>query len=208
MDPEDDRSRGGPDDFKTTLRAWEVPAPPIEIEDELRSTFRGRRAARRRLVWLRAAASLALLLGAMLLLQSRRPAEGPQAAVNRGDTPLALATTAERPGSKASPPTDSAPVAAAPATRRPGTAPAARRSAVIVEPDQSRLLTELAGDLARVRQVAGAVSFPRILELPAEAPAGEVPVRTAEGSVPLHQSHWDTDTHEWPHVHRQRWSAQ
>ena len=186
-----------PEELRTILRQWKVPGPPLEIEEQLRRTFRGRRSKRRRTVWLAVAASLALVLAYAV-----RP-------LGRPAPPL----VAERPAPVAPPASPAStvepnrvetrgPVHASRARARPARAARPARSEVLVEPGQAELLRQLARQLRGTRQAPPGASLPRIEVMPANAPAGPILETQARDDVLEYRAHWEKVGSEWPFVHR------
>lgn len=200
------RSGDGPEreDLRKVLRQWHVPPPPPEIEDDLRRTFRRRRAKGRPALWLSIAAALALIAVWRIGVNGRAvtPAPSrPAAALASPPPPPTEAVDVGRPGSASRPAgRPSAPFSAA---RHPGEpAPAPRQAEVIVEPGQGRLLAELGSSLRDMRQAAPGTSMPRI-----EAGASDQRAAFAaaeEADVPEYRGGWETVAGEWPYVHRSR----
>jgi hypothetical protein len=200
------RTGGGDEggDLRSFLREWDVLSPPPEIEEDLRRTFRRRRAKGRPALWLSiAAAALALLalwrIGREDRAATPAPTERPVAAVSPALPPPETVETG-RPRSAA--PAAGEPSSPAPvAQRHRRQTPAPREAAVIVEPGQARLLVELGQQLRDVRQAAPGTSIRGIggtSAAPATIGVGE------QTDVPVYRGEWETLAGEWPYVHRSR----
>jgi hypothetical protein len=181
-------SGGGPEreELREMLRHWQVPGAPPEIEEGLRQAFRGRRAPRRRVLWLSLAACVTLLVSWQLWPGAApvRPAAGPG--------PVGAPATQPSPtqavdGDQAS---GSTRVAVARArTRRPATPPRPEPE-VIVEPAQAELLAQLGRELWATRQAAPGATIPQMPDVEVllyrqerETVAGEWPL--VQQSVPI-----------------------
>jgi hypothetical protein len=188
---------GGPEDLRTILRQWRVPAPSPDMEEELRRTFRRGRSRMRRLVGLALAASLFVAAAFVLRLTSSMKAP------DRVAEPAAsVSPSAAGPPIVESPPADMrGPVHAssAPAKRSPTVRPA--RNEVVVEPGQAELLAELARQLKGTRQGEPGVSLPRIEVVPADAPPSAIRKAQTHDEVPEYRARWESIESEWPFAH-------
>lgn len=188
---------GGPEELRTILRQWRVPAPSPDMEEELRRTFRRGRSRKRRLVWLALAASLFVATALVLRLTS------PMKAPDRVAEPAAsVSPSAAGPPKVEPPPADKrGPVHAssAPAKRSPTVRPA--RNEVVVEPGQAELLAELARQWRNARQAGPGLSLPRIEVLPADAPPSAILQAQARDEVPEYRTRWKDVESEWPFAH-------
>jgi hypothetical protein len=196
MDPEEKRhSRGGPepDDLRAVLRHWKAPGAPAEIEDQLRQTFRQRRARSRRMTaWLALAAGLTLLVGGASHF-SRRPSPSTQTASTEphaatpSPAPAAVATSA---------PAEGRPLVRGAALRAP-TRPA--EPEIIVEPGQAELIARMSRGLNRATWEPGRATTvaPRSESRPVElrnvdiAAVAISPVRI--GAVDLRPIEWPSN---------------
>jgi hypothetical protein len=189
---------GGPEDLRTILRQWSVPAPSSELEEELRRTFRRGRSSRRRRVWLTVAASLLIVAALALLLH-----DSTRAPVRLAERPTPPLVSSPAPPSPAAPKRTaiqgSVQVPPAPAKRSPTVRPA--RNEVVVEPGQAELLAELARQWRNARQAGPGLSLPRIEVLPADAPPSAILQAQARDEVPEYRTRWKDVESEWPFAH-------
>ena len=193
--PEDGPEREA---LRAFLRQWNVGAPPPDLEEDLRNTFRRRRQpARRPVAWLALAAGIALVVLSQVV-PTRRPAppEGPV---------VVASPRPARPAPPESGPTVSrGDVAAAPVPPARGQRAAVPRAAereVIVEPGQAELLVQLGRELRMVQQEAPRTTLLRIETVPADAPGAAIPQMPAT-DAPAYRATWETVEGEWPFVHR------
>jgi hypothetical protein len=201
------RWEDGPEreELRTTLRHWKVPGPPPEIEEDLRRTFRRRRARGRRALWpsIAAATVLALLAVWRIGVKDRPATTAPTGRAAAVPTPSPRRPTAVAVGrSPSSAPVGLEPAAAVGAVRLPRPTRAQAEVEVIVEPGQAGLLAEFGRTLRTVRQAAPGTPVPRI-----EGASRETPVALAGASatdVPTYRGDWETVAGEWPLVHRSR----
>ena len=195
------RSGDGPEreGLRSILRQWDVPAPPPEIEEDLRRTFGRRRAKGRPVLWLTLAAAAVLAALAVWRVEVGERAATPASP----ERPVAAATPI-RPTPTAEPARSRHPdsVMAFPVQRPRRPDPAPREAEVVVEPGQGRLLAELEGKLRGVRQAAPGTSIPWIADGPADQPATIGAAEAAD--VPRYEGEWETVEAEWPYVHRSR----
>jgi len=175
-------SGGGPEReaLREMLRHWQVPGAPPEIEEGLRRAFRGRRAPRRRVLWLSLAACVTLLVTWQLW-----PGEAP---VRPAAAPGPVAASASQPSPTHAVERDQAsgstPVAVTRArTRRPATPPRPEPE-VIVEPAQAELLAQLGRKLWETRQAAPGTTIPQMPDV----------------EVPRYRQEWEAVAGEWPLV--------
>ena len=188
-------SGGGPEreTLRSILRQWDAPATPPEIEEELRRTFRRRRARGRRPLWLSLAAALALLLLGRVDSTHRRPSAAspvpaPQSATPHPPSPPAISL--DRPASR--PTASVASVHEAPGLKRgPAT------GAVVVEPGQRELLVELAERLRSRRQPRTVVSAAAVESVPAGERARST-LEVAPTEVPRYEARWERVADVWP----------
>ena len=175
-------SGGGPerDELRQMLRHWPVPEAPPEIEKGLQRAFRGRRALRRRALWLSLAACVTLLLTwhVRRLEPPMRPAAapGPVAATALQPPPAPAAERERAPGST--------PVAVAPARARRPSGPRRREPEVIVERAQAELLAELGRNVWATRHAAPGTAIPLLPDV----------------EVPRYRQEWEAVAGEWPLV--------
>jgi hypothetical protein len=202
-----DLTRGEGDDperetLRSTLRDWQVPGPPADLERDLRRAFRRRRrSGGPRVLWLSLAAGLALV-ALLRFVPSGKPV--PPTPLER---PAALAPPRLAP--PAPPPADrgayeAADVAAAaartPRTRRaPHSSPGGRD--VIVEPGQAELLAQLGRRLRDVREALPGTAVPGVETLPAGAP--DLPIQDARVTdLPPYRNEWEAVAGAWPSMYR------
>ncbi len=198
--------QGGPEpaDLRSTLQAWTVAGAPPDVEARLRSTFRRRRAAHRRNLWLAAAAVLAVVAiplwhvaDSILLDRVSRPPGSTTPPAPVGGSPSAeptnaVAQLAITSGGKST------------HSRLAGgrlTLTARRTAAVIVEPGQAELVRQLGQQLSRVRQAPPGVSVPRVEVTAAYAAPPSIPEVSAV-AVPQYTTNWEPVTGEWPVTQR------
>ncbi len=193
----------GPDDaperdaLRAFLREWHVAGPPLDIEEDLRRTFRRRRSQRRPVVWLALAAGLALAALSQVV-PARRPATD--------ERPVAVASPRPAPSfpAESRPIVSGANVAAAPARparvrRSPVPGPTDRE--VIVEPGQAELLVQLGRELQALRPAEPGGPPPGVETLPADALEGPIP-KVLAVEAPSYRAEWETVAGEWPFIHR------
>lgn len=168
------------DELREMLRHWQVPGAPPEIEEGLRRAFRGRRAARRRALWLSLAASVTLLVTWQMRHGETpvRPAvaPGPVAPVPSRPSPVQTVDRDPAPGSTSA-------AVGPPRTRRPA-APPPPEPEVVVEPAQAELLAQLGRELWETRQAAPGTAVPQM----------------AEVEVPRYRQEWEAVADQWPLV--------
>ena len=188
-------SGGGPEreTLRSILRQWDAPATPPEIEEELRRTFRRRRARGRRPLWLSLAAALALLLVGQVDWTHRRPSAASSVPAPQSATPHPPSPPAISLGRPASRPTSSvASVHEAPGLKRgPAT------GAVVVEPGQRELLVELAERLRSRRHPRTVVSAAAVESVPAGERARST-LKVAPTEVPRYEARWERVADVWP----------
>jgi hypothetical protein len=189
----DGEGGGESDRLRAILREWRSPGPPPGIENDLRRTFRRAR-AKRPLVWLALAASVALVL---LLL------------VARGDRPATPVVVGRTPPAAAAPePPLPLPVveetvearAESGGVTRPRRGRRAER--VVVEPGQAALLAQLARELRGARVAAPAGAPPSIVAAPPGARPGPILEAPPRDVFLPHRTEWKRLETEWPFVHR------
>jgi len=168
------------EELREMLRHWQVPGAPPEIEEGLRRAFRGRRAPRRRALWLSLAACVMLLVAWQMRNEETpvRPAAtpGPVAAAASQPSPAQAVDRDQAPGSTS--------VAVTRArTRRPATPPPSEPE-VVIEPAQAELLARLGRELWETRQAAPGTT---ILQMP-------------DVEVPRYRLEWEAVAGEWPLV--------
>jgi len=190
----------GREELREWLRHWDVPAPPAQLEADLREAFRSRRPKHGPALWLTIAAAAVLIT--VRWIGSRGHAVAPVPAW----TPVAEGSPPPPPPSVEGvrPPAPTTALATIPkaASARPalGRRPTVPRPLeVIVEPGQARLLADLGRRFGELRRTAPAAAVPSTGGTRAAAPS-TVPTMGAT-SVPAYQGEWETVAGEWPYVH-------
>jgi hypothetical protein len=186
--------------LRSILRQWDAPTPPPEIEEELRRTFRQRRARRWRPLWLSLAAALVaglalILVGEVEWTHRRSATDAPEPARPSAPQPSPSAAIAlDRSVSR--------PLSAVPRrAERPRPRPKPRPDAegVIVEPGQGELLVLLAERLQAVRQPRTVVSIAPVEVVPAGVRDSSIR-ELARTDVPPYEGEWERVSDVWPLV--------
>jgi len=193
--PEDGPEREA---LRAFLRQWNVGAPPPDLEEDLRRTFRRRRrSVRRPAVWLALAAGIALVALSQVV-RTQRPA------------PPARPVVEASPLSAPAAPPESSPVvgraertvaAAPPACVHRARVPAPAAHEVIVEPGQAELLAQLGRELRMVQPEAPRTTALRIETVPSDAQDAPIPQMPTTDAL-AYRARWETVEGEWPFVHR------
>jgi hypothetical protein len=188
----------GREELREWLRQWNVPAPPPQIEEDLREAFRRRRPKHGPAFWLILAAAAVLI--AVWWIGSRGRAVVPVPA----GTPVAEGSPPPPRVEGVRPPAPTTAPAALPTAASARPAPGRRRAVprppeVIVEPGQARLLADLGRRFGEVRSAVPGAAIPSAAEAWVAAPS-TVPTMEATG-VPAYQGEWETVAGDWPYVH-------
>jgi hypothetical protein len=173
---------GGPErhELRETLQSWKAPEAPAELESALRREFRQRRPRRQRTVWLLLAAALGVL--AAWPIVSARLKERPTAPSRAASIATPLAPLPQPRLEPAAP--SAAAATAPPAANRRATPKKPAVLAVVVEPGQAELLTEL-GRRGWERTEAG--------------PGASLPSMSV-AEAPEYRAEWEEVAGEWPAV--------